>query len=441
MKAKGITVGSVSEESIADQTGIQQGDVITSVNGQAVKDILDYFFYTREEFIKIDLRKANGESWELEIEKDFDQGLGIEFSRTGLETVTRCANNCIFCFVDQMPGGMRESLYIKDDDYRLSFLQGSFITLTNLSENELERIVRLRLSPLYVSVHTTNPGLRTKIMGNKRAGNILDQLKYLASNGIEIHTQAVIAPEINDGTELQRTVTDLAELWPGVRSLAVVPVGLTCSREGLFPVRTFSREEASLIVNKVKGWQDCCLKSFEHPFLFASDEFYFLAGKKIPPGKRYAEYPQTENGVGLTRLFIDEWTRSKRKLPKRSPSPIKITFVTGVLGAEILKSVADQLNGIENIHTEVLAVENEFFGKTVTVSGLLTGKDILKHINTLKSSNLVILPSSLLRKDTGLMLDNTSPADIEQAAGVPVRIADGPKEIVKIIKEKTGATI
>lgn len=438
VKGKGITVGRVLDGSIAREVEIEKGDVILTINGRTVKDVLDYYFHAHDEFLSIGLLKPGGDHWEIDIEKDNDQDLGVEFSCTGLETITSCVNKCLFCFVDQMPSGMRDSLYIKDDDYRLSFLQGSFITLTNLSDKDLHRIAELRLSPLYISVHTTSPGLRQKIMGSRGAGKIISQLEYLTARGIEVHTQAVICPGINDGAELDRTVSELAGLWPGVRSLAVVPVGLTGSREGLHPVRTFSRSEASVIVNKVRGWQDGCLESFNHPFVFASDEFYFISEKKIPSRSRYADFPQTENGVGLTRLFMDEWSRAKKRLPKKSAAPLRLLLVTGLLGERVLEPVIACLNGIDNLHAGTLAVKNHFFGHTVTVSGLLTGRDILKHRTALSKSDIVILPSALLKKDQGIMLDGTSPADIEKAAGVPVKLANGPAELVKIIKKAAG---
>lgn len=438
MKKKGITVGQVYEGSIAEEVEIEKGDVLLSINGHQVQDVLDYHFYTREETVSLELLRKD-ELWVIDIEKDADEDIGLAFSRTGLEIITPCANKCRFCFVDQMPANMRKSLYIKDDDYRLSFLQGSFITLTNLSEKELLRIAELKLTPLYVSVHTTNPELRRIIMGNRRAGQILSQIEFLTARGIEIHAQAVICPELNDGSELARTVSDLAALWPRVKSLAIVPVGLTGCREGLYPLRNFSPAEASEIVNKIKGWQDGCLKSFNNPFVYASDEFYFIAGKNIPSSSRYADFPQTENGVGLSRLFLDEWARAKKKLPLKMDCPLKITLITGTLGKRLLEPVVDCLNKIENLHAEALEVKNHFFGHTVTVAGLLTGRDIIKISSHYKNSDLVILPSTLLKRDEEILLDGIVPADIAKAAGTNIVLADGPAELVNIIRKAAGA--
>jgi len=437
VKKAGLKIGSVTGGSIAKEVGLEKGDTILSLNGHPVTDILDYYFYTRDSLVNIDILKQSGEHWDLEIEKETDQELGVDLECTGLESITRCANKCIFCFVDQMPGGLRDSLYVKDDDYRLSFMQGSFITLTNMSDQDFKRIARLRLSPLYVSVHASNPELRVKILGNPRAGDVYKRLQYLAEKGIEIHTQAVICPGVNDGDELDRTVADMVSLWPGVRSLAVVPVGLTAQREGLSSIRSFTQQEALLIINKVKGWQDCCNKSFGYPFVFAGDEFYFLANTRIPHMERYADFPQTENGVGLTRLFKDEWIRAKRKLPAEMPRPLRISLVTGLLGKKVLDPVADRLNRISNLEVKVVAVKNKFFGESVTVAGLLTGRDILRAREELKDS-LVILPATVLRKDRCVMLDDMTAEELSADLGVPVRTAEGPRELVNILKESNG---
>lgn len=438
VREKGLTVGHVTAGSIAEELGVDPGDTLLSVNGQPLADVLDYYYLVRDDLLVVDLQKEGGDRWELEIEKDPEQDLGIEFKATGLERITGCSNKCIFCFVDQMPKGLRKTLYIKDDDYRLSFLQGSFITLTNLSRRDFGRIAGLRLSPLYVSVHTTNPDLRRKMMGNPRAGEILSQLEKLASEGIEVHTQAVICPGINDGAELDRTVADLAGMWPGVKSLAVVPVGITGAREGLFPIRQFTPEEAAEIVDRVRGWQDKYLKSFKYPFVFAGDEFYLLAGREIPPRRRYADFPQTENGVGLTRLFLDQWARVKKRLPGRINRPLKISMVTGTLARPILDSVVDFLNLVENLRVEVAAVKNDFFGHTVTVAGLLTGKDILKTREQLNKSDVVILPASVMRRDCLTTLDGATLEDLEAAIGTAVTTASGPADLAKIIKDAAG---
>jgi len=435
---KGLNVGLVRAGSIAEEMGVEPGDTVFSVNGRDVGDILDYSFFTKEDCLKIGLRKENGEVWELDIEKECDQDLGMDFTSTGLERITRCANKCIFCFVDQMPPGMRNSLYIKDDDYRLSFLQGSFITLTNMKDSDLNRIAQLKLSPLYISVHTTNPGLRIKMMGNPVAGDIYKQLVYLTNRGIDIHTQAVLCPGINDGNELDRTAADLFSLYPRVKSMAVVPVGLTTFRRGLFPLRRFSRTEASDIVKKVKILQNQFVKTSGCPFIYAGDEFYLFAGLPFPPHRRYADFPQTENGVGLARLFLDEWNRVRKKIPHRLRKPLTVKLVTGVLGGRLISPVADRLNQVENLNVEAVVVPNRFFGETVTVSGLLTGSDILRCENSLNNSDLIILPDTVLRRNERMMLDGLTPEDFYKAFGIPVQTAEGPREIIDLIRKAAG---
>lgn len=437
-KTKGLTVSDSTEGSIAEEMGITQGDTVRSVNGFVIHDILDYQFLTNDSLVNIELRKKNGEIWELEIEKDFDQDIGISFTGTGLETITRCTNKCIFCFVDQMPKGMRKSLYVKDDDYRLSFLQGSFITLANLTEKDFEKIIRLRLSPLYVSVHTTNPELRKKVLGSPRAGDILTQLKRLTDEGIEVHAQAVICPGVNDGIELERTIKELSHLWPGVKSLAVVPVGLTNFRQKLFNLEKFKQIQAAAVINKIEDWQNNCLKTFDYPFVFASDEFYFLAEKEIPSLPLYADFPQIENGVGLTRLFLDQWNTVQKQLPTGVNKPLSVTLVTGMLGKLIMEPVAKRLNQIDNLKVSVLAVQNNYFGPSVTVSGLLTGSDVLNHREALTGSQLVLLPATMLKMDSPITLDDISLNELEKRIGTMVRSAQEPEEILETILEITG---
>lgn len=433
MKEIGIPVQNVHAGSIASELGVEPGDRIKEINGQPVHDLIDYRFFMSDEYITVNLEKPNGEVWELEIEKDYDEDIGLEFGREGLGTTLRCRNKCIFCFVDQMPPDMRETLYVKDDDYRLSFLQGNFITLTNLVDRDFKRIINQRLSPLFISVHTTNPELRVKMLGTPRAGEIMDRLRLLAEAGIEMHTQAVLCPGINDGEELGRTVQDLSGLWPGVRSLALVPVGLTAYREGLYPLQTFTREQASEIVSRVAGWQNACLQEYDYPLVFASDEFYLLAGAAFPPAKRYADFPQTENGVGLVRLFLDEWERLEQSLPSSLNVFKRVTLLTGRLGAKVIRPLARRLNSINNLSVKVITADNHFFGNTVTVAGLLTSRDIKMAILSEKAEGTVIIPAVTLRSGDTVFLDNKTLTELEEELGLTVRVARGPEEILNII--------
>ncbi|NTW05586.1 MAG: DUF512 domain-containing protein [Peptococcaceae bacterium] len=437
-KANGLIILDTVPGSIAEEMGLEQGDLLLSINGIIIKDILDYQFYSTESYVTINIEKKNGDFWELEIENDDEQDLGIIFSVTGLEKISRCKNKCIFCFVDQMPKGLRKTLYVKDDDYRLSFTQGSFVTLSNLTHDDLLRIIRLKLSPLFVSVHTTNPKLRAEMMGNKNAGQILSQLETLTNAGIEINAQAVIVPGINDGNELDRTIEDLIGLWPGVRNLAVVPVGLTGFRKNLVKLEKFNKNQAGEVVAKVKAWQNHCLKSKDYPFVFASDEFYFTADKKIPSGSRYADYPQIENGVGLTRIFLDQWKAIKKIIPLRVEKKIKVVMVTGMLGRTIIEPIVSKLNEVHNLQVSLLTVENSFFGPTVTAAGLLSGSDILIHQAELSQYQLVILPANMFKADSRITLDDITLEKLEKGIGTKVSVAEGPREIINTILEITG---
>ena len=438
MRDHQLEIESVSPGSIGEELGIKPGDIIMRINDNLALDIIDYRFLAADEEITILLRKPDGDHWLLEIEKDWDEDLGFSFKDGGLGRTKNCRNKCVFCFVDQMPLQMRKSLYVKDDDYRLSFFQGNFVTLTNTSDSDLERIAHRRLSPLYVSVHTTSPELRTKMMKNPSAGKIMDQLKFLASAGIEIHTQAVLCPGINDSKELDRTINDLTGLWHSVVSLAVVPVGLTGHRQTLFPLRGFTDSEAGKIVQKVQDWQDKCIDRYGYPLVFASDEFYLLASKPIPSAGRYGGFPQTENGVGLIRLFMDDWKEIEPKLPAQIPNSRNLAMVTGKLAASVLKPIVERLNEITNLTVEMTAVENNFFGPSVTVAGLVTASDIVKQTNLQSNTEAVIIPGVTIRSDKPVFLDGPSIDDLACQFGIPVLPADNARELAHVT---TGITI
>jgi putative radical SAM enzyme (TIGR03279 family) len=432
MAAQGLVIEKVAPGSIAAELGVEPGDRLVAVNNQPVEDILDYRFLTCEEELTLTLLKAGGEKWLCDVEKDFDDDLGLEFVDGGLGPIRRCQNRCLFCFVDQMPPGLRPTLYVKDDDYRLSFLHGNFITLTGLKERDLERIIRLRLSPLYISVHTTNPALRVKMLGHPRAGEIMEQLRRLGQGGIEMHTQVVLCPGINDGRELERTVGDLINLWPAVRSAAIVPVGLTRYREGLTPLRTFNREEAVEVVERVQSWQDHCLERFARAMVYASDEFYLLAGREIPSGLRYDDFPQTENGVGLVRLFLDEWERVSRSLPPSLPSSRRLTVVTGVLAESILAPVVERLNKVNNLVVNLAVVPSGLFGPSVTVAGLISGKDIVTALEGRDRGQALILPAVMVRQPEQVFLDGMTVQELSARLDCPVFVVDGPAGLVEV---------
>ena len=434
MNSRGLTVARVKPGSIAEEIGIGQGDRLTAINGMPVRDLIDYCFLEADEIVTLDFKKADGEEWVLELEKDYDQDLGLEFEGAGFGPTIRCTNHCIFCFVDQMPPGMRKTLYVKDDDYRLSFWSGNFITLTNLTEKEMQRIVSMRLSPLYISVHTTNPELRRRMLGNKKAGLIMKQLQELAAAGIEMHTQVVACPGINDGRELARTVEDLSGLWPEVRSLAVVPVGLTRFRQNCYPLRGYTRAGARELLRWLQARQEEFLTTLGNPFVFASDEFYLLSGEEIPPVERYAGFPQLKNGVVLTRLFLEEWEKARARLFRKRVEK-KITLVTGVLGEQLLNPVVAALNQVEGLQASLKVIRNRFFGESTTVAGLITGTDLLSQVRPPETGDLLVLPAVSLKKDEPVFLDGISLPELGRRLKVPVAAVAGPDQLVDVLLE------
>jgi len=433
MKNKGLLITAIEPGSIAAELGLSPGDRLLSINDQPVQDIIDYRFLCATEDLVARVWTRQGEEWELEIEKDYHEDLGLDFGEHSFGPTRRCHNRCLFCFVDQMAPAMRETLYVKDDDYRLSFWQGNFISLTNVKDEDLQRIISRKMSPLYISVHTTNPDLRCRMLNNRFAGRIMEQLEKLALGGIEMHTQVVLCPEINDGPELERTVRDLAGLWPRVRSLAVVPVGVTRYREGLYRLRPFTKEEALRVIETIEGYRQAFTGKWDYPFVYASDEFYLMAGKPIPDTEYYADFPQTENGVGLVRLFLDEWDAVEQELPAAVSQPRRVTLVTGTSGARVLRPVVERLNRVKNLTVNLEVVPNNFFGHTVTVTGLLTGQDILKALAGKKIGDLLVLPSVMLRDGEDVFLDDLTVEEFAGRLGVPVEAVDGPRELVEVL--------
>ncbi|OPX90466.1 MAG: Radical SAM superfamily protein [Pelotomaculum sp. PtaB.Bin104] len=438
MEQSGLKIEQVKPESIALELGLEPGDRVIDINGHTLQDVIDFRFFEADESLTILVQKQSGDKWELDVEKDFDESLGIDFGQGGFGHTRGCANRCLFCFVDQMPPGMRPTLYVKDDDYRLSFWTGNFITLTNLSHNDLHRIAQQRLSPLYISVHTTNPALRERMLGNKRAGMISDQLKYLAKAGIEMHTQVVLCPGLNDEQELERTINDLAGLWPAVSSMAIVPVGLTRFRQGLYPLRPFTRDEETRLVHWVGEKQDEFLTRLGNPFVFASDEFYLSSGQKIPSVERYAGFPQLENGVGLTRLFWDEWEAVMTSLPREAPG-LKVTLATGRLGEQVLKPVVDRLNAIKGLEVAIKRVDNRFFGEEITVAGLITGEDLLVQLCPDEIGDLLVIPAVMLKRDSDIFLDGMTLTELREQMKVPVAVAGGPRQLVDVLNSSFSA--
>lgn len=428
-----LEIVKVVPESTASRLGLHAGDFIQRINKTEVNDVIDFQFLAADERVTIDLVRRNGRTEHLTVRKDTDDMLGLEFTPLKIK---RCRNRCIFCFVDQMPAGSRRTLYIKDDDFRASFLYGNFITLGNLSEDDWDRIFRQRLSPLYISVHSTDPAVRNSLLRNSNAPSILDSLKRLATGGIRMHTQIVLCPGINDGEHLGRTVTDLAGLFPAVSSIAVVPVGITGHRNGLHPLRTFSRSESRAVLNDVLEFGKRFKKELGTRLVYPSDEFFIKAGKPVPSASFYEEFPQIENGVGMVSLFLRD--ASRVRLPVRV-RPVRATLVTGRSFSAILDLALDRLKSIRGITLRKVTANNGFFGESVTVSGLLTGRDVLRALKGKRLGDLVVIPSTMLKEEEAVFLDGMTLEELQQKLKIRISVADGFKDLVNILKKGADA--
>lgn len=395
-------VNGVVEGSIAEELGIEKGDEILSIDNSKMIDMIDYNFLCKSDLLTLEIKKINGEIEEIELEKDFDEELGIIFESAVFDRVKPCLNHCIFCFVDQQPKGLRETLYVKDDDYRLSYLQGTYITLTNLSEDDKDRIKRMHLGPFYVSVHTTNPELRVKMLKNPNAGKALENLKWFRKNKIPFHAQIVLCPGYNDGAELERTLSDLAELKNTVLSVAIVPVGITQFRkEGLKQVDKKCAQETIKIASKYK--RVCC-----------SDEFFLLAEQDIPPTKYYGNFNQLEDGVGSIRMLLDDF--KSRKLPKKIKTPLKLSFATSYAAKYAIDKIAEKLNKIKNLSVTVNPVKSDYWGQDITVAGLITTDDLIKTVKNI-DIDIVIIPSVMLRPYSEDFLDGKNLSYVKEKTG------------------------
>jgi len=415
------------------------GDLILSVDGRDVLDQLDFTYLTAEDSVVISVER-DSEIISLEVGREEGEELGIEFAEELFDGLHKCANNCVFCFLKQMPGGMRESLNQRDDDYRLSFAHGNYITLSNVTDAEMERICAQRMSPLYISVHTTDPALRERMLGNHRAGQIMDQLRRLAQSRITLQCQVVLVPGFNDGDHLERTVSDLASLYPAVESIAIVPVGLTKHREGLARLRRPSAEEAGDVTAAVRKWAIEFKRTLGTRLVYASDEFYVLAGRDFPGRTAYEGFAQLEDGVGVCRLFLDELKRLERKCGRSSIQPGQYMLVTGELAAPLVRQLADTMSRIDGVGAEVLAVENEFFGEFVTVAGLLVGKDVARALKTLDGLQTVLIPDIMLKDDR--FLDDMTVDDLrEKTSASVVVVPSSPIELWKQLAVSTGSGV
>lgn len=433
MKKKEHIVYKVEADSIAAEMEIEPGDVLLSINGKEIEDVFDYHYLIHDEYLEVLIRKPDGEEWELEIEKDYDEDLGIEFENGLMDDYKSCQNKCIFCFIDQMPKGMRDTLYFKDDDSRLSFLQGNYVTLTNMKDKDLDRIIEYKLAPINISVQTTNPELRCMMLHNRFAGDALKKIDRLYEAGIEMNGQIVLCKGVNDGEELERSIRDLTKYLPYMESVSVVPVGLSKYREGLYPLEPFTKEDAKEVLATIHKWQKMCMESHGTHFIHASDEWYLLAGEELPEEDNYDGYIQLENGVGMIRLLLDEFHTALDELVENmetleavreaEDNGHVISLATGRLAAPFMEQLAgDYMEVFSNDRILVYPIRNDFFGESITVSGLLTGQDILAQLKGQELGERLLLPCNLLRSGEEVFLDDMTLQELEKALQVKIDI-------------------
>lgn len=421
MSERGHIIKNVDPDSIAEQLELEPGDAVLSIDGKVLEDIFDYEYYINSESILMVVRKKNGEEWELEIENEYED-LGITFENGLMSEYRSCKNNCIFCFIDQMPPGMRETLYFKDDDSRLSFLQGNYVTLTNMSDHDIKRIIEFKLAPINISVHTTNPALRCKMLHNRFAGEALQKIRQLYEAEIPMNGQIVLCKGVNDGEELERTIRDLSEYLPYMESVSIVPVGVSKYRDGLYPLEALNGEDARAVLDIVKRWQKKLFEAHGSHFIHASDEFYILAGLPLPDEKQYDGYIQLENGVGMIRLLEEEVLAALAKLEGDNQSE-EISIATGKLAAPYIEEHAKKvMEKFPGRSVRVYTITNEFFGEQITVAGLITGQDLIRQLKGQKLGSRLLLPECMFRSGEEVFLDDVTKTDVQNALQVQVDI-------------------
>ena len=425
----------VLPDSIAEELGFEPGDAIAKINGVEPRDLIDYRFLCADEYLELEVLDEAGATHHVELEKDYDADLGLEFATALFDGLIQCNNRCPFCFIDQQPPGKRESLYFKDDDYRLSFLYGSYLTLTNITEREWQRIEQMRLSPLYVSVHATEPDVRTRLLKNDRAGLILDNLRWFQERRLQIHAQVVVCPGINDGIHLERTLADLASFHagnvPAVASVAVVPVGLTRFRpqeDELIPV---SQAKAQEVIAQVQAIQQKFKQQYGSNVVWLADEWFLIAREDLPPESHYEDYPQIGNGVGSIRLFLKEFQAiADEMLPASVDTPRSFVWLVGNAVEKAFQPLVDRLNQVKNLNIELVALNSNYWGQEITVTGLLTGQDLISGLASKKIEKPVLLPSLMLKHDDTKFLDDLSVADVSQQLGIELIPVNGERELI-----------
>ncbi len=426
----------VEKGSIAEELGIEPGDVLKAINGKPVLDVFDYRYLINDEYIELTIKTKQGGECVAEVEKEYYEDLGIVFESGLMDNAKSCSNKCIFCFIDQLPKGMRETLYFKDDDSRLSFLQGNYVTLTNMKEKDLDRIIYYHLSPINISVHTTDMELRKKMLNNRFADKLLGYMDKLAAANIEMNLQIVLCRNINDGEVLDKTIKDLAGYFPHARSLSVVPIGLTRYRDGLYPMEPFDKESSLNVINQVTFWQKKLKNEIGSSFVFIADEFYLNAGVEFPPYESYEDFPQIENGVGMISLMLYEFNEYFDTLKPKKLNKV-VSLATGTAAFEFISSLCKRLEEkFEGLKVNVYAIKNEFFGGKISVSGLLTGKDIVEQLKDKELGEYLCLPKNLLRDGETVLLDDMDLKDIEKELNIKIKITgESGSDFIKTITE------
>lgn len=415
-------IKNVLPDSIAEELEISAGDKLLAINDQEIEDVFDYHFLANEEYLTVLIEKPDGEQWELEIEKEYEEDLGIEFEQGLMDEYRSCRNKCIFCFIDQMPKDMRETLYFKDDDSRLSFLQGNYVTLTNMSDHDIDRIIRYHLEPINVSFQTTNPELRCEMLHNRFAGEALKKVDKLYEGGITMNGQIVLCKGINDGEELEKSIRDLMKYAPQLQSVSVVPVGLSKYRDGLYPLQPFTKEDAKEVLHIIHKWQKKAYEEFGMHFIHGGDEWYILAEEELPEEERYDGYLQLENGVGMLRLLMNEFEEGYESL-NGDERDREVSIATGFLAYPYIKRMADRImEKYPKSKLHVYGIRNDFFGELITVSGLITGQDLIGQLKGKALGEKLLLPCNMLRIEEQDFLDDVTLQDVKDALQVPVDI-------------------
>lgn len=422
-KFKEHKIINVISGSIAEEVGLEEGDILLAINGQSIEDVFDYRYLLSDEEITLLIRKKSSEEWEIEIEKEINEDLGLIFKNELMDELKACKNKCVFCFIDQLPPHMRKAVYFKDDDWRMSFLYGNYITLTNMSDKDIDRLIYYRLSPMNISVHATDPEVRKKMLNNRFAGDILDKIKKIVDAGIDVNCQIVLCKGLNDGEVLDKTIKDLGDFLPGIKSTSVVPVGISKFRHNLFPIQAFEKEDARKVIKIIHKWQDVFKKKYNSSFIYAADEFYLTGELEIPSIDKYEDFPQIENGVGMLSLIKHEFEEYYKTLPDEIEENVEVSIATGIITYPVIVELVDKLlQKYSNLRVYIYPIINNFFGNKITVAGLITGQDILSQLKNKDLGSRLLIPQNAFREKDTIFLDDMYVEDLENKLDIPIEI-------------------